>query len=122
VQQDIEMSPREGSRYCGIYTSDGTMIGVVDFIPANFEGNPQHAFHSLLMIAAPYRQYGLGEQIVKWIEADIKIDGQVRTIFSAVHINNQGALRFWQKNGYQIISDPETQTDTTVTYRLQNDI
>ena len=79
VQQEFEMSQREGGRYCGIYTSDGTMIAVIDFIPANFEGNPQHAFFSLLMIAAPYHQRGLGEQIVKWIEADIKIDGQVRT-------------------------------------------
>jgi ribosomal protein S18 acetylase RimI-like enzyme len=74
------------------------------------------------MIAAPYRQRGLGEQIVKWIEAEIKKDGQVRAVFSALHINNPGALRFWQKIGYQIIRDPETQTDTTVTYRLQNDI
>ncbi len=40
VQQDIEMSQQEGGRYDGIYTSDGTMIGVIDFIPANFEGNP----------------------------------------------------------------------------------
>ena len=98
------------------------MIGVVDFIPANFEGNSQHAFLSLAMIAAPYRQRGLGEQIVKWIEAEIKIDGQIRTIFSAVHINNPGALLYWQKIGHQIISDPEAQTDTTVTYRLQDDI
>ena len=68
------MSQGEGGRYCGVYTSDGTMIAVIDFIPANFEGNPQHAFFSLLMIAAPYRQRGLGEQIVKWIEGEIKKD------------------------------------------------
>ncbi|MBE9475394.1 MAG: GNAT family N-acetyltransferase [Chloroflexi bacterium] len=74
------------------------------------------------MIAAPYLKRGLGEQIVKWIEAAIKKDGQVTTIFSAVQIKNQGALRFWQKNGYQIISDPEGQTDTTVIYRLPKDI
>jgi hypothetical protein len=74
------------------------------------------------MIAAPYRQRSLGEQIVKWIEAEIKKDGQVRTIFSAVHINNPGVLRFWQKIVDQIISDPEAQTDTTLTYRLQKDI
>ncbi len=96
-------------------------MGVVGFIPANFEGNPQHAFLSLAMIAALYRQRGLGEQIVRWIEAEIK-NGQVRTIFSAVHINNPGALRFWQKIGHQIISDPEAQTDIAVTYRLKNDI
>ncbi len=94
VQQEFEMSQREGGRFYGIYTSEGTMIGVIDFNPANFEGNPQHAFLSLLMIAAPYRQYGLGKQIVKWIQAEIKKDGQVRTIFSVVQINNPGALRF----------------------------
>jgi len=88
------MSQQEGGRYDGIYTSDGTMIGVIDFIPANFEGNPQHAFLSLVMTAALYRPRGLGEQIVKWIEAEIKKDGQVRAVFSALHINNPGALRF----------------------------
>jgi RimJ/RimL family protein N-acetyltransferase len=98
------------------------MIGVVDFIPANFEGNVHHAFLSLVMTAAPFRQRGLGQQIVKWIGAEIKKDDQVSKIFSAIHIYNQGALRFWQKIGYQIISDPEAQTDTTVTYRLQKDI
>ena len=74
------------------------------------------------MIAAPFRQRGHGEQIVKWIEVEIKKDGQVTTTFSAVQINNPGALRFWQKIGHQIISDPEAQTDIIMTYRLQNDI
>jgi hypothetical protein len=60
--QDIEMSQREGSRYCAIYTSDGTMIGVVDFIPANFEGNPQHAFHSLLMMQLPIASAASGSR------------------------------------------------------------
>jgi ribosomal protein S18 acetylase RimI-like enzyme len=90
----------------------------VDYIPANFKGNPQHAFFSLLMIAVPYRQCGLGEQTVKWVEAEIKKANQVTTIFSAVQVNNPEALRFWQKNGYLIICGPELQTDTTVTYRL----
>ena len=73
------------------------------------------------MNAAPFRQRGLVEWIVNWIEAEIKKVGQVTTIFSAVQINNLGALRFWQKNGYQIINGPEVQTDTPVTYRLQKD-
>ena len=50
------------------------MIAVVDFIPANFEGNPQHAFLFLMMIAGPYRQRVLGERFVKRIEAEIKKD------------------------------------------------
>jgi len=122
VQQDFESSQREGGRYCGICSSDGPVIGVVDFIPEIFEGNPQNAFISLLMISAPYRQGDIGEQIIRWIEAKIKTDSQVTTIFSTVQVNNPGALRFWQKNSYQIISGLEVQADSTGTYRLQRDI
>jgi ribosomal protein S18 acetylase RimI-like enzyme len=119
VKKDIEHSRRLGGIYCCILTPDENMLGVLDYVPANFEGFPEQGFISLLMIAAPYRCRGLGQQILAQIEAKIRKNGQIHTILTAVQVNNPGALRFWQRNGYQIISGPDLQPDATYTYRLQ---
>jgi ribosomal protein S18 acetylase RimI-like enzyme len=122
VRQDIEISRCEGGCFCGIFLNDRSSIGVVDFIPNNFEGCTQQAFISLLMIAAPYRRRGLGKQVVRQIETEILKNSRVRAILTAVQINNPHALRFWQKQGYKIDSDPEVQPDTTITCRLRKNI
>jgi GNAT superfamily N-acetyltransferase len=74
------------------------------------------------MIAAPYRRRGLGKQVVRQIETEILKNSRVRAILTAVQINNPHALRFWQKQGYKIDSDPEVQPDTTITCRLRKNI
>jgi ribosomal protein S18 acetylase RimI-like enzyme len=121
VLKDIEISQRQGGIFCGVYAADGKMVGVVDFVPNNFEGNPHIAFLSLLMVAAPFRRQGIGTTIVELIENEIEKDTQVTAILSAVQVNNPQALQFWQKNGYRIVGGPELQTDQTTTFRLQKD-
>lgn len=44
VLKDIEISQRKGGVFCGVYSADGRMIGVVDFVPRSFEGDPHIAF------------------------------------------------------------------------------
>jgi len=121
VLKDIEISQRKGGVFCGVYSADGRMIGVVDFVPSNFEGYPHIAFISLLMIAPSFRNQGIGTTILKLIENQIRKDAQVTTILSAVQVNNPQALQFWQKNGYRIVGGPELQPDQTTTFRLQKD-
>jgi ribosomal protein S18 acetylase RimI-like enzyme len=121
VIKDIEISQREGGIFCGVYTADGGMIGVVDFVPNNFEGNPHIAFISLLMIAPSFRKQRIGTMIVELIENEIRKDAQVTAILSAVQVNNPQALQFWQKNGYRIVGEPELRPDQTTTFRLQKD-
>jgi len=121
VQTDIEVSQQEGGIFCGIFNPEGP-IGVLDYSPVNFQGNPQHAFISLLMIAAPHRGRGIGQHIVKRVEAEIKRDKQVTTTFTAVQVNNPPALRFWQRNGYRIVSGSEVQPDSTITYLLMKSV
>jgi hypothetical protein len=64
VLKDIETSREEGGIFCGIYTAGGEVTGVVDYIPNNCQGNPQAAFLSLLMIAAPFRNQGIGKAVI----------------------------------------------------------
>ena len=122
VCKDIEISEKEGGSFCGIYTADEKMIGIVDFVPKGFHGDPQTAFLSLLMIAAPFRQRRIGKAVVEAIESEIKHDPQITTILSGVQVNNPRAVQFWQLHGYRITSGPELMPDQTTVYGLRKDI
>lgn len=121
VLQDIAYSHESGGRFCGLFNGQGLMLGIVDFIPQGFEGDPHLAFISLLMIAAPFRRQGSGAAVVQQIEAQILENPEIRAIGAGVQVNNPLALRFWQRNGYRIISGPEAQADGTTAYYLQKD-
>ncbi|MBN2002269.1 MAG: GNAT family N-acetyltransferase [Anaerolineae bacterium] len=122
VLKDLEISQSEGGSFCGIYAADGVMVGVVDTIPYDFEGDPSQAFISLLMIAQPFRRQGIGKAVVAAIEEDIKTNPEVRTILAGVQANNPDAIRFWDRNGYSIVGGPEEMPDQTIVYRLRKDL
>ena len=117
VEADLQLSRESGGIFCGIYDMSGSMVGVVDFIPENFEGNPLIAFIELLMIAARSRRKGLGSKIVSLIEAKVA-EVNVEGIQAGVQVNNPAALSFWKSLGYQIISGPTLQEDGTTVFQL----
>ena len=121
VLKDIEISQRGGGVFCGIYTTDGKMIGVVDYVPSSYEGDPQTAFLSLLMIASSFRKQGIGKAVVEAIENEIRRDTQVMAILSGVQVNNPQAVQFWQRNGYRIVSEPKLLPDQTTVFDLRKD-
>ncbi len=121
VLKDIEISEQQGGVFCGIYTPDGKMIGVVDYVPNHWEGDFQAAFLSLLMIAAPFRYQGIGAAVVEAIENEIRKDAQIITIFSGVQVNNPQAIKFWQRQGYRIVSGPTLFPDQTTAFGLRKD-
>ena len=119
VQADLDLSRREGGTYCGIFEPEsGRLLGVVDYILSGWMGDPRQAYLSLLMIAAPERGRGLGAQVAAAVEAEIR-RGPARKICAGVQVNNPDAIRFWQRMGYVIVSDPENQADGTTTYALE---
>jgi len=123
VLQDIEISQQEGGVFCGIYhAADGKMIGVVGYVPCGFEGDPHLAHLSLLMIAAPFRQRGVGQVVVEAIEQEIAKDAQVTAILSGIQVNNPPAIQFWQKRGYRIVSGPTLMPDQTTVFGLRKDL
>jgi ribosomal protein S18 acetylase RimI-like enzyme len=119
VAADLALSRQEGGTFCAIEAMEsGEMVGVVDFVCAGFESDPELAFLSLLIIAAPHRNRGLGAAVVRGVEDAIRRDGRVRAIRSGVQVNNPDGIRFWQRMGYKIISGAEPQVDGTVAFRL----
>jgi RimJ/RimL family protein N-acetyltransferase len=118
VQKDLEISRREGGCFCGIFKDKGPLVGVVDFIPSGFEGKADTAFLSLLMIALQYRNQRIGIETVRLVEREIQKDTTITEIRSGVQVNNPAAIRFWQQNGYRIVSGPELLPDTTTVFQL----
>lgn len=91
VLKDIEISQAENGVFCGIYTANGEMAGIIDYVPSNHGGDPQAAFLELLMIAAPFRNQGLGKAVVEAVENEIRKDAKINTILSGVQVNNPQA-------------------------------
>ena len=119
VLADLALSRKAGGRFCGIYEkASGKMIGVVDYISEGWDGIASQAFLELLMIALPYRSRGFGEEVVRLVEAAICRDGKVQQIAAGVQVNNPGAIRFWQRMGYKIVSGPKQYADGTTAYDL----
>jgi ribosomal protein S18 acetylase RimI-like enzyme len=122
VLKDLEISKNDGGIFCGIYTADGKMVGVVDYVPHHYHDNPRAAYLALLMIASSFRSQGIGKAVVDAVENEIRKDAQVNVIFSGVQVNNPRAVRFWQRNGYRIVSEPKLHPDQTTAVDLQKDI
>jgi ribosomal protein S18 acetylase RimI-like enzyme len=121
ILKDIEISQGEGGIFCGITSTDGKMIGVLDYVPGNYQGDPHNAYLSLLMIAAPFRNQGMGKAVVEAFEDEIRKDAQVQTILAGVQVNNPQAVKFWQRQGYRIVGGPKMLPDQTTVFDLRKD-
>jgi ribosomal protein S18 acetylase RimI-like enzyme len=121
VLKDIEISKGEGGIYCGIFTEAGEMIGILDYVPGNYQGDPDNAYLALLMLAAPFRNRGFGKAVVEAFEDEVRKDERVKTVLAGVQVNNPKAVRFWQRQGYRIVSGPKL-FDQTMVYDLRKDL
>jgi ribosomal protein S18 acetylase RimI-like enzyme len=112
VRADLALTKPDGGTYYGIFQPDGTLVGVLDVIPQGFEGQADQAFIELLMIGAPYRGKGLGEEIVQALMESLH-GGPARKLLAGVQVNNPRALKFWQRMGFRVISEPKDYPDGT---------
>lgn len=122
VLHDMEESRKEKGDFCGIYALSGKLVGVIDYISSNFNGVANVAFISLLMIGSPWRNRGIGMQILRLVEDKIRKIDLVDEIQTAVQLNNPAALRFWQRNGYRVFGNPVLRPDQTVVTYLRKDL
>ena len=122
VLKDLETSKEEEGIFCGIFAQDGKMIGVIDYVPENYEGDPKRAYLALLMIGVPYRSQGLWQAVVEAFENEIRKDARIKTIMSGVQVNNPQAIKFWQRQGYRIVSGPILHPDQTTAFDLRKDL
>ena len=122
VLRDIETSRQDSTVFSGIYATNENLIGVIDYTASDYHGFSSVAFISLLMIAAPYRNRGIGTRILNLVEGKIRIIGKALEIQTAVQVNNPKALRFWQRNSYCVFGSPERRPDGTEVLHLRKDL
>ncbi len=121
IRGDLALSVEDSGAFCGIYARGGELAGVVDFTPGGRRGNAQEAHIELLMLAPAYRGRRLGEAVVHAVEATIWRAADVQAIAVEAQVNNPGAIRFWQRMGYRIISGPHAQADGTTSWYLRKE-
>lgn len=122
VRTDLRASQRAGGVFCGVLDGQGTMVGVVDWVPRRRDCEPPVAELSLLMVAARHRRRGIGTAVVAAIEQAIRQDKAVVAITAGVQVNNPGALRFWQELGFCVVSEPKLLDDGTTAVGLRKDL
>lgn len=72
VQADLEISRCEGGRFLGIFSPDGRLIGVLDVAYNGYEGADDLAFIILLMIDPDWRGRGVGAEVVRLAEDEVR--------------------------------------------------
>ena len=94
VLSDLDHSREAGGIFCSIIAPSGEIVGVVDFVPHGYQGQPDMADLSLLMIASHHRSKGLGEMVVRAVEHYMCSTTRLRVIKSGVQVNNPRAIQF----------------------------
>jgi len=129
VMYDIKEAQTLGGVFMGIFSPIESvsgkkmkaqqLMGVLSYIASGFEGKPDQAFILLLMVAAQFRNQGLGGAVVAWLEDQLHQESTVTRVQSGVQVNNPKAIRFWQRQGYQIIGPAQLFPDTTTALPLE---
>jgi len=108
----------EGRHFLGIFSPSGRLDGVADLAASHFEEQTHLGCIALLMIAADQRGQGLGRNVVHYLEDEAAARGTTEMVVH-VQVNNPGAGRFWQCQGYNVCGAPELQPDGTTTVEMR---
>lgn len=119
VDADIQHSIKEKGIYCGIWNTEDTMVGIIDFIPETSKGN---ACLSLLMISEKYRGKGIGVLVTSLLESYLKTNYRTEVIESGVQVNNIKGIQFWKKRGYNISENARDMGDGTIAYAMRKEL
>lgn len=120
VLVDLEQSARNQGRFCTISTGEnGPLVGVVDYLPWGYGGDPHLAYIELLMIDPACRSQGWGRRVVRWVEQEVSRQVGIEAVLVSVQANNPLARRFWERQGYRVYAGPELQPDGTTVLHLR---
>lgn len=103
----------------GVFSAQppGALLGVIELV-RGYPG-PQDWCLGLLLIHPRHRGQGLGAAICRSLQAWVRAAGG-RTLRIVVQAQNPDALRFWQRQGYQVQArkDQQAAAGTNATYHL----
>lgn len=82
VLEDMTSSSQSGGAFCGIYDLQDELVGVIDFVPANYTGKAEDACIRALKIAAPFRGRGYGSKAITRLVEELRKNGQIRRVWA----------------------------------------
>jgi ribosomal protein S18 acetylase RimI-like enzyme len=122
VRADWITSQSMGGKFCGIYLRDGTLVGVLDFVPGNYRGRADTAYIALLMVKQSFRHRGIGSRVLGLVELSVRTDPKVKRMRLGVQVNNPDSIRFWRHKGFRTYFGPELLADQTTVYRMEKEL
>merc|ERR1712020_548452 len=88
----------------------GAVCCRIDLTPASEDGS-QGAGRKLYIMTlgclAPYRRLGIGTRMLEHVLNIVKEDGNYTSIFLHVQVNNESAIEFYKKFGFNIVETKE---------------
>merc|ERR1712179_224106 len=67
--------------------------------------NQRRLYIMTLGALAPYRRLGIGTVMLEHVLSICKADGNYDNVFLHVQVNNEGAIKFYEKHGFEIVEE-----------------
>lgn len=83
---------------------DSTVLGFISLYANDFENSI--AYITFLSVDVQFRSLGIGRKLIEFSENYVRTLG-INNYKLEVHKNNIKAIRFYEKNGFQIIGDKD---------------
>ena len=107
IRSDLAQAKKQGREFAGIFSgASNELIGVISFVPKDFQGQADYAWISLMLIRRSDRRQGLGREAYQAIEQFIFSDPSVRRIGHALLPQFDPSLKFAEALGFERAGGP----------------
>lgn len=107
VRSDMAAIQKQGGEFAGIFDrASNELIGVIAFVPKNFQGQADYAWINLLLIRDSDRRQGFGREAYQAIEQFIFDDQTVKRIGCTLLPQFDPSLKFAEALGFERAGGP----------------
>merc|ERR1712001_244576 len=89
------------------YYNDIVVGAVCCRVDTSTESGERKLYIMPLGCLAPYRRLGIGTQMLEHVMDIVEKDGKFDSVVLHVQINNEGALRFYKRFGFEVVETKE---------------
>jgi ribosomal-protein-alanine N-acetyltransferase len=97
----VRGSIRSTSKNVVVARKDGALLGFAIMAYCRVSANLD-----LLAVKKSYRRRGVASQLVQWLEK-VALTAGIANVFVQVRATNPGAVRFYQRLGYQVVDEAD---------------
>jgi RimJ/RimL family protein N-acetyltransferase len=107
IRSEIEATEKQGGGFVGIFDrAANELIGVIAFVPKNFQSQADYAWINLLLIREADRRRGFGREAYQSIEQYIFSDQSVKRIGCTLLPQYDPSLKFAEALGFERAGGP----------------